>query len=59
MGKGSKRRKGDDAVAYRNNLPETPQWKKDTDCWKCNISFKCNNAYKSNKCLNRINNLNN
>lgn len=50
MGKGSRRRNGDDAKAYRKNLPETPEWKKQTDCWKCNISFKCDMRYKQTKC---------
>lgn len=46
MGKGSRRRKGDNAKQYRENLPETPEWKKQTECWKCNNSWKCINSYK-------------
>ncbi len=53
MGKGSRRRKGDTGVAYRSNDEYWSQveTKKESDCWKCRVSYKCDNAYKTKLCI--------
>jgi hypothetical protein len=55
-GKSSRRRKGDTGKAYTGGweeagFEEQREQHKKSQCWKCNVSWKCLNKYKEQMCI--------